>query len=324
MMKGIFTMALALGLSFAPLKAVWANGKTDSTKTRQAREKSAFAKNMHTDLSFHFGPSQYTGDLGGASEYDKNFLSSRLFKRSTFFYGFSLVKRYRSVLGLRLGYHAGKLAGSDADTEYQDTKNDQAYARYKRNLDFQTAIREGSCQLEIFPLHIFRDSSKVGRFPLQPYFTGGIGYFSFNPQGSYYDDLTEELKWVDLQPLSTEGQGMAEYPERKVYELNQWMIPFGGGLQYTFNPKFSLALEISGRYLFTDYLDDCSTTYIDPTLFDNYLSATKANLAKRLANKSNLIDPNKPYKPGDIRGSASSNDFYYTVQFRLSMRISKK
>lgn len=323
-MKWIVYGWLLTGMSLCMANPAKADLKLDTGKVAKPREKSAFAKNLHTDWSIHFGPSQYSGDLGGTSQYDQSFLSSRWFKRSTFFYGFSLVKRYKSALGLRLAYHAGKLSGSDADTEYQDAQNDQAYARYKRNLDFQTAIQEGSLTLEIFPLHVFRDSSKIGRFPLQPYIMGGIGYFHFNPQGSYYDNLTEELKWVDLQPLRTEGQGMAEYPERAPYALNQWMIPFGGGLQYTFNSKFSLAMEISGRYLFTDYLDDCSTTYINPNLFDQYLSAKQAELAKKVFNKSNLIDPNKPYVPGDIRGSASSNDFYYTVQFRLSMRISKK
>jgi hypothetical protein len=297
---------------------------TDTARVKTPREKSDFAKNMHTDLSFHLGPSQYLGDLGGTSSYNTNFLSGRLFKRSTFFYGVSITKRYRSVLGLRFDYTAGKIAGSDAETEYQNTQDDQAYTRYKRNLDFRTNINEGSMQLEWYPLHVFRDSSKISRFPLQPFFSGGIGYFHFNPQGSYYDELSEELKWVDLQPLRTEGQGMTEYPERSLYKLNQWCIPFGGGLMYTINPKVSLALEISGRYLFTDYLDDVSTTFIDPALFNKYLTPAQADIAKKVHNKSNLIDPNQPYGVGEIRGSASSNDFFYSVQFRLLIRISKK
>jgi hypothetical protein len=301
-----------------------AQALADTSKTKTRREKSAFAKNMHTDLSIHFGPSQYLGDLGGSSSYDTDFLSNRLFKRSTFFYGISLTKRYRSAIGFRLGYSLGKLAGSDADTEYQNLFDDAAYSRYKRNLDFQTKIREGSLQMELFPLHFFSDSSRIGRWALQPFFSGGIGYFGFNPQGSYYDPFTEEIRWVDLQPLRTEGQGMAEYPDRKPYALNQWMIPFGGGLQYTFNSKFSLALELYGRYLFTDYLDDVSTQFIDPSLFDIYLKPNQAIIAKQMNNKSGAINPNEPYLPGDIRGSAKNNDFYYTVQFRLLMRISKK
>lgn len=317
-------MRLILICSLVALAPLFVMAATDSTKTRTPRTKSVFAKNMHTDFSVHFGPSQYLGDLGGSSSYDTNFLSNRLFKRSTFFYGFSLTKRYRSVIGLRLGYSLGKLAGSDADTEYRNLSDDAAYARYKRNLDFQTNIREGSLQLEIFPLHLFRDSSRISRFPLQPFFSGGIGYFGFNPQGSYFDPFTEETKWVDLHPLRTEGQGMAEYPNRTPYALNQWMIPFGGGLQYTFNTKFSLALEAYGRYLFTDYLDDVSTLFIDPSLFDVYLKPNQAIIAKQVNNKSGAINPNEPYLPGDIRGNAKNNDFYYTIQFRLLMRISKK
>lgn len=322
MKKRVSGLLLFCGLVI--LSPLHSRAMGDSTKTRAPRSKSAFAKNIHTDFSIHFGPSQYLGDLGGASQYDQSFLSTRIFKRSTFFYGISFTKRYRSAIGIRLNYTAGKLAGSDAETEYQNSQDDDAYFRYKRNLDFQTKINEGSLQLEWFPLHMFRDSSKISRFPLQPFFSGGVGYFKFNPQGSYYDVLTEELKWADLQPLRTEGQGMAEYPDRKPYSLNQWCIPFGGGLHYTFNPKVSLALEISGRYLFTDYLDDVSTQFIDPNLFDVYLKPAQAEIAKLVHNKSNLINPNQPYLPGDIRGSASSNDFFYSVQFRLLIRISKK
>ena len=37
----------------------------------------------------------------------------------------------------------------------------------------------------------------------------GVGYFSFNPQAKLGN------RWIDLQPLSTEGQGFPEYPDRK-------------------------------------------------------------------------------------------------------------
>ena len=51
-----------------------------------------------------------------------------------------------------------------------------------------------------------------------PYFLGGIGYYSFNPQALVGNKL------IDLQPLSTEGQGLKEYPDKKVYKLKNKVL----------------------------------------------------------------------------------------------------
>ncbi len=84
-------------------------------------------------------------------------------------------------------------------------------------------------------------------------FAIGIGIFTFNPEARFGGD-----EWIDLQPLGTEGQWLADpenrYPEP--YELTQFNIPFGGGLRFRLSRRWDMEVEIGWRKTFTDYLDD--------------------------------------------------------------------
>ncbi len=275
-----------------------------------------------TYLSFNFGPSNYLGDLGGNEGISRKFINDNNFKKRTFFYGVSLSYLRKEALGLRLTYTAGQLAGSDRDVEYK-TKNDNAYTRYKRNLDFRTKINEGSMMIEVFPFKFVNYRKSIHQWNFQPYLIGGLAVFSFNPQGSYFDEIADDYVWVDLKPLRTEGQGMKEYPTRKPYQLTQINIPFGAGVRYEVGNKTSLSVEFIGRHLYTDYLDDVSTNYIDPNNYSTYFSGETKDLATILNNKSNIIDPDNPYVNGQQRGNPQYNDFYYSMNIKLSVRISK-
>jgi hypothetical protein len=142
----------------------------------------------------------------------------------------------------------------------------------------------------------------------------GVGVFHFNPQG--IDPATGQ--WVNLRPLHTEGEGFTEYPDRKEYSLWQLNIPYGVGVKYWMSENFSLGLEIITRKTFTDYIDDVSTTYIDPTLFSKYLSPSQAALATRMADKSNA---GVGRTVGDQRGNSKNNDSYYSIGFKLGFRL---
>ncbi|MBL7765588.1 MAG: hypothetical protein JNJ58_05810 [Chitinophagaceae bacterium] len=275
-----------------------------------------------TFLSFSFGLSNYLGDLGGNTGIGKKFFYDNNFKKNTFFYGFSISHLRRDAVGFRLNYTAGKIAGSDHDAAYRN-ETDDAYFRYKRNLDFRSKISELSLLLEVYPFKFASAQTALHRWNVQPYLLGGIGLFSFNPQGSYFDELADDYVWVDLARLHTEGQGMNAYPDRKPYALTQMNLPFGFGVHYDLGLKTSLSLEFVGRKLSTDYLDDVSTTFIDASLFDQHLNEEDAALAKIIYNKSNLIDPDHPYRAGEQRGNPANNDFYYSFNLKFSIKISK-
>lgn len=275
-----------------------------------------------TEISFYIGVSNYLGDLGGNSGLGKKFFYDNNFKKRNNFYGASITYSRSEYLGFRLSYINGKISASDHDIAYSSQK-DEAYFRYKRNLDFQTKISEWSLLLELLPLKLFPIQKRAFRYPVQPYLLAGIGTFRFNPQGSYYDEIAEDYVFIDLQPLHTEGQNMKEYPDRKPYALRQWNMPFGCGVKYVFGRRTSLGFEFVGRKLFTDYLDDVSTTYIDASLFDNYFDEENAAVAKQIFNKSDEIDPDNAYGEKDIRGNPKHNDFYYSFNLKFSYRLSK-
>lgn len=273
-------------------------------------------------FAFQIGSSNYLGDLGGNSNLQSSLLGDLSFKDNNFFYGFSFTQMRREAIGIRLSYVFGEISGSDKNT-YFTKPSDPAYLRFIRNLDFKTKINEGSLMFELHPFKFLSYKKKLHNSFLQPYGLIGIGRFSFNPQGSYFDTDVDALFWYDLQPLSLEGQGMSEFPDREPYALTQWNVPYGLGFKYEISPTISLGLEYVGRLLFTDYLDDVSTKFIDPDLFSNYFNAEDAALATNLSNKSKLIDAGRAFKPGQQRGNPENNDFYFSFSARLIIKISK-
>ena len=105
---------------------------------------------------------------------------------------------------------------------------------------------------------------------------------------------------VDLQPLGTEGQGLAEYPDREFYNLTQFSIPLGAGVKYALTDQINLGFEIGIRKTFTDYIDDVSLTYADEVILAENRGAQTVALANRTGS---------PVNGGQSRGS-SDNDWY--------------
>jgi hypothetical protein len=176
----------------------------------------------------------------------------------------------------------------------------------RRNLSFASGIKELFTFLEADVLDI---STKK----FTPFAYGGIVLYHFDPY-----TLDANNNRVYLQPLSTEGQGLPGYPDRKVYKLTQFAAAFGGGLRFAFTDCTSIALEFSQRKTFTDYLDDVSTSYIDR----NALLATKGQLAVDLAYRGDEVHNPSPYPPdGEQRGTPSEMDWYYFMGISADIRI---
>ncbi|HYM92594.1 MAG TPA: hypothetical protein VET23_00510 [Chitinophagaceae bacterium] len=115
---------------------------------------------------------------------------------------------------------------------------------------------------------------------------------------------------------------MAEYPNRKPYSLTQLEIPMGFGVKYYVKENMYIGFEILHRKTFTDYIDDVSTTYIDPALFDKYLTPSQAIIAKQMEYKGNLVNPslNRP-NINEQRGNPKQNDAFFSGILRLGWRL---
>ena len=255
-------------------------------------------------------------DLGGKKGIGKKFIKDLNFGKNQLAGGAYFSVMYKYAIAARLEATFGKVSADDAVLASVPS-DDIAKARFNRNLNFQSTITEFSLITEFHPLFIFIDWTARDEDPprYSPYLLAGVGYFSFNPQGKIGNKL------VDLQPLSTEGQGFAEYPDRKVYKLKQINIPVGVGIKYELSSLVNVRGEFVYRILNTDYLDDVSTSYIDPNLFAAN-GFTGAQLNNALLLNDRQINPITG--PDGKRGSPAEKDGYFSFNLKIGIAIGRE
>lgn len=245
----------------------------------------AHAQRLHGDLQL--GVAGYQGDLQA--------------KRFT-------LKGAKPAIGFGLSYdlspHFIIRGMASYLTVTGDDKNGKTAQNINpRNLNFTSRIIEGQFALE-YNLFDLAERSAT------PYVFGGIAIFHFNPYTT--DRLGDK---VYLRSLATEGQGLSQYPEKKLYKNNQFAIPFGAGVKVALSEKLQVGLELGLRKLFTDYLDDVSGTYADSA----FLLAGRGPRAVAFAYRESEIHGPVSYPAaGSIRGNAKIKDWYYTTGLRVS------
>lgn len=267
------------------------------------------------EIGATFGVMNSFTDLGGKKGIGKKFIKDLRWKTAKPSYGVYLMAMYNNAIGARLEGTFGQVVGYDSILKKVAPST---YGRYERNLSFKSKISELQLTLEVHPL-MFKDYDEEEPPSLSPYGIIGAGVFSFDPQANLNG------QWYSLQPLHLEGQGFAEYPDRKQYQLTQFNIIGGLGLKYEINSTFNARLEFVHRFLFTDYLDDVSAVdYIDPALFYNYLPANRAAIAQKLYNRTNELNPGDITYPLNIqRGNPKNNDSYFTIQLKFGMTLGR-
>ncbi len=265
------------------------------------------------EVGITVGPSNFLGDLGGNVGRGTRFLKDNNFQTTKMTVGGYVSYQPREWIGVRAAINYGSLEGDDAIIK---GKGGLEEYRKIRNSNFRSKLFEALIMAEIYPTVFFEYDQFDVYHKLRPYLTFGVGMFKFNPKG--LDDATGQ--WVELQPLHTEGQGFPEYPGRQPYKLTEMNIPMGIGIKYFINDRMSLSFELIHRQTSTDYIDDVSTNYIDPTLFYQYLPPAQAQVAERMANKTGT-PLSRVFDAGDKRGNPKLNDSYYSAGFKLGMRL---
>ncbi len=238
------------------------------------------------------GFSQYLGlelFVGGANYNGDLMEKTYTLKGGRMAFGAGISYTLTNHLTLRSMIMYGKLGADD--------KNNEDPYLVNRNLNFKSSVYEFGVQ-GIY--HLF--NTEIHR--INPYLMAGISVFHTNPYT--YDTLGNKYY---LKPLSTEGQGLNQYPERQPYSLTNVSFPFGAGIRFTVVRNISIAWEIGLRKTFTDYIDDLSTTYVDRAA----LLSARGPKAVELAYRSGEIKTGNPVYPrsGTIRGGPTANDWYY-------------
>ena len=241
------------------------------------------AQNLH--LTLMAGVSNYQGDLQS-----KRFT----FNQAQPAFGIGAMYELSDKLYIRAAASFAKVSGDDKKSPLNKD----------RNLSFSSPITEAQLGLEYDILNLYERS-------FTPYLFAGVAAFRYNP--SAIDSAGNK---VYLRPLSTEGQGF--YLNRKLNSNKQIAIPFGGGIKLALSEDIRLKFEIGMRYLFTDYLDDVSTTYPDEAL----LLANKGPQAVALSFRAYENKPVLTYPTGGKRGNPSVKDLYYFTGLTISFRLS--
>ena len=239
----------------------------------------------------------HLGIFAGASAYSGD-LSTKPFPRKVTNGVLGITYNYEisDLIMLRTGFTYSIVGGADRYNEKPTLS--------LRNLSFETRIFELSVIGEYHLLNL-----NYSRYT--PYVFAGLAVYKFNPYA-----YAANGQQVFLQPLSTEGQGLSGYPDRKPYSLTQLAIPFGGGVKFVLTKKLRVGAELGLRKLFTDYFDDLSTKYIDPA----DLLAAKGQLAVDMSYRGDEVEGGNPLYPGksDKRGNPKSDDYYYFAGVHLT------
>jgi hypothetical protein len=254
---------------------------------------SSLVNSTHHEIGLTVGVANYYGDL-----------QPKLFASNG----------YRPMAGIIYKYFASPHIGFRVGAEYTVLTAADSLSNIPinqaRNLSFTTHLFEfhGAVELNLWPIELHKGK-------ITPYFFGGVGVFYFNP---FADDAAGNKQF--LRPLSTEGQGLPMYPDRKQYSLVNMAFPFGGGMKFFIGQTLMLTPEIGFRYTNTDYIDDVSKSYVNLDTLQKY----KGQLARSMSYRGNTVstwDKNNP-NYGFQRGDSKANDWYWfanitvTVYFR--------
>lgn len=275
-----------------------------------------YENDLLIEFGASFGAMNSMTDLGGRQGPGKNGVKDFTFQNTNLTGGAFIGVLYKNAIGIRFGLELGKVKGFDSSLRNVARSTN---GRYERNLSFESSITEMSALIEFHPLETFLNYGE-DRYPprVSPYVVGGIGYYQFNPRTKLNG------QWIDLRPLRTEGQGFVEYPHVKEYSLKQYNIPIGIGARYDLSPVLNLRAEFLYRILFTDYLDDVSGKYIEPSLFARYLEGEQI-LHAILLNDRHI--PGAEYStahPDGVRGNPKSNDSYMSLSVKLGVTIGRQ
>ena len=136
-------------------------------------------------------------------------------------------RNFDNVWSLRVGLNLAKLNGADSIKPIDELTR-------RRDARFRAGVIEFSAIMEFNFLDFLRNDSE---FRFSPYAFFGLGYSHILARGNTWGYL----------PSSN-------------YNLGTVVIPFGGGIKYRLNDRWTLAAELGFRPTLSDYLDKIDST----------------------------------------------------------------
>lgn len=179
-----------------------------------------------------------TSFFGDVSLYDEEY-NEKISKEGSWAYGFTISKQLTPIFGLSGQLLMGKLAGSSSKGEF--VSNITEYS--------------GSITLNLVNLLIPDNNARF-----VPYFTLGLGQFTYDTRLKYYDP--------DIADVTT----ASEEPEL--------IYIFGGGVYYIISNSFNVTCEFTGRRMDNDKIDGSTSNKKD----DDYFSYISVGMTYKINN----------------------------------------
>lgn len=282
----------------------------------------------------------YFGDLAPVNKAASTDVS---FTRPGF--GFYGGYKFHHSIAVTAGINWVRVFGDDFAS---DSGSEQDFPRYTRNLSFRNDIKEFRLAVQVFLFPNYGGPNQ--RLPFNAYLSLGAAVFHHEPKGKVPDaDYQTALdgsvsapqagEWVKLRPLGTEGQNLGIV---EPYKNIGFSIPISVGAQMRIpNTQLTAGMEFGIRYLFTDYIDDVSSNYVDlQTLEDN-----DGVLARIMSDRSTVPFSSKGESrdlsnlqftnshgqhnyfieqtngtglDGSVRGNPDNNDMIFVTQIKVS------
>lgn len=254
------------------------------------------------DVGIHLGGANYLGEMGGKDQPRQDFIWDMKLSQTRWAVGGFARRKINRLLSVNSGLLYLRIQGADELTE-------SYRPRRGRNLNFRNDMLELYVRPE-FTIYQDNDLGGRGRYKLDFRLFGYVGaaLYYHNPKGQ----INREGDFYALQPLTTELVD---------YSRIGFAIPAGIGFHFTKKRRHRFGWDMGWRTTFSDYLDDVSTTYADPSLLPGGASGIAAQLANQ-APYAYALDPTLPhpnnYTEGNIRGDPTHNDSYLTMTFTYS------
>lgn len=193
-------------------------------------------------------------------------------------------RNFNTRTSWKTSFNFAQVGADDANSNNNFERN--------RNLSFKSNIFDFSSQLEFNFLPYIHGSTDAY---FTPYILAGFSFIHYNPKAELNGDS------YSLRDFGTEGQDRGDE-----YGRFTGGLLFGGGFKWDINYDWSINVEIAGRKLYTDYLDDVSGIYPNQT----QLLSDRGQIAVDLSDRSlvpGIADE------GRQRGNDRDNDLFVTL-----------
>jgi hypothetical protein len=252
-----------------------------------------------TDIGVKLGVANYLGEIGGKEKERRDFVWDMKIPQTRSSASLFGRHKFNDFLGASLSFNYNRIKGDD-----NLSTND---GRVWRNLRFRNDILDMTIRTEGY-LYKINDVGNRGRYyvSFEAYVHAGVTAFYSNPKGSL-----DGSSWTSLRPLQTEGVS---------YKNIGIGIPAGLGFYFTYKRKHRIGWDVNWVTTFTDYLDDISSVYVDPSTLSSPEAAALANQTASVTTDASILANYAPPSDNNAgkRGDPTHNDSYMSMSLSYS------